>query len=555
MSDTPDFSRPRERASDWLAIGPLVGFTDQRSARIIAKPYTKDRGQLHLRIAKAHGDAKWKHEYQAFGPVELAQPLTAWPPTREGDHDTLIFDLEKLEPDTRYFYEVSPVSAPDHRSGFASEHPFSFRTWPKDLEQVEFSFHSCNGVHKPPRNGRSDSMWQQLVSELLGQQQVHFAVLGGDQVYADSIRDKWLRRWYPEIDLEDENFSRTYEARRCREYLEDLPRRYERIYRAFWRRPEIRTFMGHIPCVATWDDHDIYDGWGSHGDEHLAPQQRFYQAASKAFDAFQHSLNPRGTFNPRSAENRSTHRAFSFMAGKVAFLVLDSRSGRNIKTRGESAVLGDEQWRWLELEIQGLTERPPAERPRQIVVVTAVPVVHMSGVGEHAVPDVFGLDDDLLDHWGSRPNRNDQGRLLGTLFQLRKQLGANVLILGGDVHVGTVGSISSDEPRFLLDGERQARLHQGVSSSIAYKSTTGAPGWLLRKLILGEHSLRGSFTGRIEEVIATRNFARVTAQANSAFRFTLFGEDRDMPDRYYFGFQPQQDRSSIEAADPETTRA
>jgi phosphodiesterase/alkaline phosphatase D-like protein len=444
----------------------------------------------------------------------------------------VVFELDDLSPNTRYFYEVVPASAPTEVADcFASNQPYSLRTLPADPREFKFGFFTCNGLHKPPRQRRPTAMWSRLVPEVLDDPDLHFAILGGDQIYADVIREEWQREWEPDFDPYAETVLRRESARRCREFFEDLPRRYEQIYRAFWRRPEIRTFMGHIPSVMTWDDHEIYDGWGSYGNEELPAQQAFFRAAAQTFDAFQFVLAPPDPISSAAASHRDGHRAFSFMIGESAFVVLDLRSQRNIKARGPSAVLGETQWAWLEAELEELEQR----RPRQIVIVSSVPVVHMGATVEHLLPNSAELHDDVLDHWSSRPNRADQSRLIGKLFQVRKATGANVLILAGDVHVGTIASIVCEDRRFVLDGEARAQIHQGVSSAIAYESVSGISANAVRWLSLREHPVRGGFVGKVEELICERNFSIVSVQANQAFRFTLFSEATEVPEQHYFG--------------------
>jgi phosphodiesterase/alkaline phosphatase D-like protein len=523
--------RIRERACDWLVLGPIVGFTSQQQTRILAQPFDNDVGELELRIVKAGPNVRFDSARDGFWPLDTVGAVQRIQPTRTGDFHTVVFELDQLEPGTRYFYEVVPASAPTEVAGsFASKQPFSLRTLPDDLRQFKFSFHSCNGLHKPPRRSRPTAMWSRLLREAVEDPELHFAILGGDQVYADVIREEWQREWEPDFDPYDPEVLGSEDAARCRAFFEDLPRRYEQIYRAFWRRPEVRTFMGHIPCVATWDDHEIYDGWGSYGNEELIPQQKFFAAAAKAFDAFQFVLAPPQPISREAAAHREGHRAFSFMVGEVAFVVLDLRSQRNVKARGPSAVLGETQWAWFEAELDELAKRDV----KQIVVVSSVPVVHMGATVEHLLPSWAELYDDVIDHWSSRPNRSDQSRLLGKLFQLRKSTGANVLMLGGDVHVGTVGSVLSSDRRFLLDGEEQACIHQGVSSAIAHESLGGLRANMMRRVVVREHPLRGSFVGKVDEIVCERNFSFVSAQANQAFRFTLFNEESEVPEQYYF---------------------
>lgn len=521
----------RERACDWLRLGPIVGHCEADSVRILAQPFAPIAGMLELRVAPAAEHVRFDPERAGFWPVELSASVGAvrsFGPAEHGAHGTVSFELEGLEPDTRYFYEVVPEDAPREIAGsFASRQPFSFRTPPRAPEAFRFALTSCNGVHRPPRGRAPMAMWQRLVSEALGEedQAPHFALFVGDQIYADEIREQWLRTWDPEIDLraDDEH------TQRCRDFLDELPARYELMYQAYWHRSELRTLMGHLPCLMSWDDHDIYDGWGSHGDEALPAQQAFFRAAAGAFDAFATTLHPRASLSADAVHHRQRHRAFSFMLGEAAFVVLDLRSLRDAHARRTSAVLGDEQWRWLEAELEALARR----RPRQVFLVSSIPLVHVGAAVELLTPTHHVMHDDVLDHWGSRPNRNDQARLLGNLFQLRKRSGANVVILSGDVHVATVGEIRSEDPRFLLPGEREARLHQCVSSAIASAAPAGIAASVLAWLVRREHPVRGGFCGEVSEIICERNFAIVSAEARGAVRFALYSETNAAPEEFY----------------------
>ena len=301
----------RDRACDWLAIGPVVGFTSHNTSRVLAQPFA-DREQHELRIAKAAPGARFDANLGGFGPVKLAGPARRISVGKPGEFNTMLFEIDGLEPGTRYFYEVVPRSAPQEVAGlFASRQPYSFRTMPETPKALKFCFLTCNGVHKPPRNRKPMAMWTRLVRESLGDPDIALALLGGDQVYADVIREEWMRDFETDFDPTAPNVSKA-EKDSFNKSLAELPERYERIYRSFWRRPEIRTFMGHMPCLMTWDDHEIYDGWGSYGDEGLPGQQGFFAAAAKAFDAFNSRSRPRARSRaPRSPSARAIARSRS----------------------------------------------------------------------------------------------------------------------------------------------------------------------------------------------------------------------------------------------------
>jgi Hypothetical protein len=117
-----------------------------------------------------------------------------------------------------------------------------------------------------------EQLWHEARTHDQGNQRFHLMLMGGDQIYFDSIWEdiKLLKRWigltreeqlqYPvDADLEKE--------------IEDY---YFRLYSERWL-PHARSgwgsadkpldaaqAMARIPTVMMWDDHDIFDGWGSY---------------------------------------------------------------------------------------------------------------------------------------------------------------------------------------------------------------------------------------------------------------------------------------------------
>jgi hypothetical protein len=489
-----------------LELGPIIGFTDHQSSRIWVRARSESP-ELWLRYVPA-GD-KVSFRKHGFGPVPEDVQFTSEPlpcTARLGGYRTGQARLTQLSPNTRYFYEV--VSEAELRASprhFVNERPASFRTLPTgDAEQLSFAFLSCNDVDGEPRRFEPMDMWDRAVRTIVGGQTASFAILGGDQVYADSIE---------------------HEARRAQRRgtvlsREHLAQRYGAEYVHFWNWPAIRTFMAHVPCLMMWDDHDIYDGYGSHGNESSELPKALFQAASEAFDLHQ------GVHNPTPLA-LGTHKAFGFTLGKRAFLVLDGRSRRRMLARSEvhteSAVLGDDQWGDIKAWLGRLDD------VSHLVVVTGVPLVFLPPPRAlfSSFASVFGGDDDLRDQWSSPENRIDQLRLIGTLFEFRKRTGASVLSIGGDVHAAAVGTVHSDDRRYLLGNEEGAVIHQLVASGIARRA---APTLLYTRVADEEQRLSDRMVARFGPVHHTRNFAVVgTALSDKRIVTTLHLEGEDAP--------------------------
>ncbi len=507
-----------------LALGPIVGHTTPTTAKIWARALADD-GPLCLRYAAAAGEPRFDPVTGAFAPVRLASEVRERPLTIAAEPFPIASEtLDGLTPNTRYFYEIVGDDGERRPNAMVCASPPSFRTLPDQPQTQErgglrFAFLSCNGLQARPSGKAATAMWRRLIATALLDPRVRFAILGGDQVYADSVRDTWLATYSRSeaLSVDEEEALRR-----------DLTERYGGIYLAWWRRPAIRTLMAHLPCVMTWDDHEIYDGWGSHGDEELPAQRAFFAAAAAAFDSHQMVHNPPGS----GLDRGQGHRAFRFRVGEVGFLVLDLRSCRRAHAPTTSALLGEAQWGYVaetlaQFERQGV---------RQLVVVTSVPPVFtdrwICDTPRFLVGDNH---DDLMDQWGSPANRNDQLRLFGRLFAFRRETGANVLILGGDIHVATVGAIHSRAPEHLRPGESVATIHQGVSSAIAYKPVRGAVGALVAAHAKGDHAITEAIDGVIDKVHLARNFAIVSAVAEQrAFWFELHLEGLAIPQVVHF---------------------
>ena len=77
-------------------------------------------------------------------------------------------------------------------------------------------------------------------------------------------------------------------------------------------RAEVADMLATVPTLMMWDDHDIFDGWGSLMDR-TEFDERLYRAAERVFVEYQHLRNPGTTF--------AAHPPFgySFWRGDVGF--------------------------------------------------------------------------------------------------------------------------------------------------------------------------------------------------------------------------------------------
>ena len=322
-------------------------------------------------------------------------------------------------------------------------------------ESPRMAYGSCNGFSSPSlMKGVADknALWTRLMNLHTGRERInggsfgpyHLLLMGGDQVYSDTL---WQEPTCPDM-VAWSQLPR--DKRRKAPWTPALQQQvtafFENLYLRQWAQPEVAAVLATLPSVMMWDDHDIFDGWGSYPQpDHDCPvYQGVFAVARTFFALFQrHSLVDTPPPCTLPAQN-----AFSagYRVGHTGLLVLDMRSergparqsGNNLQS---AQVLSETSWaaayQWLDAQ-KGL---------KHLLLMSSIPVVHpsfellekMLGV----LPGQQELEDDLRDHWTSLPLRAERLRLIHRLFQFSQDKGCRVTVLSGDVHVAALGVLES----------------------------------------------------------------------------------------------------------------
>ena len=323
---------------------------------------------------------------------------------------------------------------------------------------------SCNDIdnHKFPKEQRG-ALWRRL-GRLVAQGEVDLLVHAGDQIYGDDSPVGWSPQ-------------------------EGRAAAYRRHYAQTWTHPDVAAVLSRCPSVMMWDDHEIYDGWGSNdGDVTPAARARF-QAAAQAFREFQDPLNPPDRLAP----------GLGWIAkyGDLAIVAVDGRSQRSWPT---GTILGKAQLDDLELKLNELAQL----NLRQLLVVVGTPVVYVPLIAAEKLVGLFnpsGLDD-IRDGWTASHNRTECRRFLMSLLNFAGNSPATqVTIVAGDIHVSTVAKINTT----LGFGPNrvQPRIYQVTSSGISRPPPTGVEAFAL-SLITGGGS-QDLFNQDIQGTLASIN--------------------------------------------------
>ena len=464
--------------------------------------------------------------------------------------------IEGLQPDTRYYYRLwtNPAySIPLNLDGLAPNE-LQFHTLSAEPNaQVDFVVMSCHNPTVSQADGyNGHAVWADL-PQIVGHESnrsVRFALLVGDQIYADEWEDRILKE--PSAD------------RRLRYYLS--------AYRRFWSKIHYRRVMCSLPSVMIWDDHDITDGWGSRidsfvdGTSDFKPEwQGLFEAASNAFSVMQASRNPTPL-----ARDVSEGRDFCFKVGKWGFVFLDLRTNRNLRLRKLLTPAQADRIRdWVEENQEDL---------QTLFVVSPVVFSHGSPVIEDftvglwpfvmKTVDFFAtrtkwgrglqtgfrkslgdIRDDIKDSWGCDENAAQADMILDFLFGLQNAATnpVGVVILSGDIHTSGYANIYSADPAHA----GRSSVPHITSSSVGYTPFN----WLLeavyrhasKTVALGN---RGAFSSQASHHFGSRSVAVLSlrpaaTQGDSQLKVKYYLEGFPEPQTLLFDLSRASHRENV----------
>jgi hypothetical protein len=338
-------------------------------------------------------------------------------------------------------------------------------------EALRLAFSSCNGCEDadvgqpndlPDRNER----WRHLAGRH-ARTPFHLLIQGGDQFYADQV---WnvvaeLRRLTRRLHVADRAHQISEEA------TEQVADFYFQRHTELWAQEDLRPVLACIPSVMMWDDHDIYDGYGSHPPswETSAAHRAVFAEARNAFRLFQLGLGPDDEL-PGALAPDASHYSWCYRIGDTGILAPDLRA-----TRTFEQVMSPEAWDAVERALDGLRDC------RTVVIVSTVPIVNLNVAAAERVvsflPSRLRFMNDLHDQWQSAAHRRSWQRILQGLLDLAARPGMTVVVLSGEIHLAAGGIARRDD----------TQVWQLTSSGIAHPRPSSLPTrlmeWVARRKI------------------------------------------------------------------------
>lgn len=367
---------------------------------------------------------------------------------------------------------------------------------PARQEHWRWVFYSCNGFHEDApqvKYGGISNLWRDLMQRHT-QARYHLQVGGGDQIYADRLfHAPSLQPW-----LKIDN----HEVRAREPFtpgmLAEVEQFYFGSYMAHFAEPAFAAALAAIPFTFSWDDHDIFDGWGSYPDylQRSAVFQGLFAVARRFYLLFQqHARYDNASTISATLGEYSYHQVRS-IGPNVVLLSPDTRSERTI-----NQVVPAPGWQLL---FDEAARRLAAGRGciQHLLVLLPVPIVYpkipvsesllaslQGGMrnskalrdalakisGDSGAVNVFGepdILDDLQDHWSAAEHVQERQMVVRRLQALAEQHSVRVTFLSGDVHVGAYGCFQAHPKQYLRVVDPKFMM-QVISSAIGNEPPTG----------------------------------------------------------------------------------
>jgi phosphodiesterase/alkaline phosphatase D-like protein len=197
----------------------------------------------------------------------------------------------------------------------------------------------------------ANRLWRQ-VAEKHEATLYHLLMMGGDQLYCDSIWDQLalLQEW-----------ARLPLGQRIKQPFTDEMRSlvdqfYAQVNVERWSQAEPARVLAQVPSIMMWDDHDIFDGWGSYEAElqQCDVYRGIFAVAREYFALYQLQL-ARDETHPLSIKAQQGLSLGAEIDG-LTLLALDMRSERT-----KSQVISRNPGRRSRI---GWTQRPRAEEAK-----------------------------------------------------------------------------------------------------------------------------------------------------------------------------------------------
>lgn len=362
---------------------------------------------------------------------------------------------------------------------------YEFLVAARDDRNWRFISTSCNDFSMSVRSeersrlGGHGFMWKDLMQKHLDCGGFHAQIGNGDQVYAD-------RMWRELPSLKEWLQIRGKENRRNAQWTtrheDEVTHAYFHYYTSSWDQPHLREALAQIPYMFQLDDHDIFEGFGSHPEylQFSAMFKNIGRIGMLWYLLFQHHttleiLHSKTDDNDLFTITGTGWHFIKFLGPAIAVVGLDTRSERN-----QHQVMAGPSYQGLFPKIASLPQSI-----QHAIVVVSVPVVFprtetaehvMSTVatGKKAMTGTYNLLGKVV---GSAAGVIGAKEVVGSGFRSVKEAVGKHGLMGGVVNVfGDVDLLDDVRDRWTHESKDLERTYfirtlQGISHSRSLRIT------------------------------------------------------------------------------------
>lgn len=462
----------------------------------------------------------------------------------------LKFVLEESEREISYALQLEDVC----------EESWSFYI-PGATQVWRWSAYSCSGFsHDVKQEDWMVDGDHPMVYHLLqkhNQQPMHLCFGGGDQLYNDDVFERQhIHDW---LNIQDRHKRLTMPFEDVlREEAEDY---FFMHYCLHFQTRSLRQMCARIPNVMLWDDHDIFDGWGSYPEDMLNSPVFFgiFLVARNFYLLFQHHTTVERVQAEKTdlfGSSPMSSPSFSFLkliGPTVAILGVDIRSERT-----KEQVMSQASWNMVFTKARQLPDSV-----RHLVVNFTVPIVYpkvpvsegllqmLSNMNRIAALNALlvktnilsslmkfdepELLDDLVDHWTGVHHSEERRRVVESFQQLAVDRQLRVTFVSGDVHCAAVGRFYSF-PKMADLAEDPFFMPQIITSAIINAPPPQVAVRLMHTVDragnrINQHTREKmvrffkSRYPREEKVLAKRNFLIMEGHGDGSLKASIHVED------------------------------
>ncbi|KAJ5744439.1 hypothetical protein N7533_009309 [Penicillium manginii] len=354
-------------------------------------------------------------------------------------------------------------------------------------QPMNIMFHSGNGFGPSVDSDRfcgPDPLWRDILNEHQTRP-FHVMIGGGDQIFNDTVMTEsaFFQEW-----IKIKNVAERYGAPFTPEFRAELEQFYLGRYAAWFSQGLFSLANSQIPMVNMWNDHEIFEGFGSYHEEFMqsAVISGLGKIAFKYYLLFQHHSVPDETeieepswilgAQPGPYIEQRSRNLFMSLGSDVVLLGLDCRTERRSNEVLAEATC-DLIWDRCHQEIvRGET--------KHLIVLSSVPIAYprvamlknfmnsrksigKAGMIGGLVNRSGGNVEVYDDHWAGKHLKSERTWLVEDLQDLAAEKSVRVTILSGDVHLAAIGQFYSNPKLDIAKDHDYRYMPNIISSAIA----------------------------------------------------------------------------------------